>query len=397
MPAGMRLLFYTDKLSDNPFYTGSEYITSPLFADTSIWVACELDGCRSLERLAVRSKVFKLADAPKVNAAPVCRGSSTWLEVLNPEPEIRYIWYDNPIGGNALDTTVNFETSKLFDSTYFWVSAIKNGCETGRMAVRVPLRVLEPPVLLNQPVTCLGGDAILQASAPSGTVSWWRDTSDVAPILTFDTLLVDRLYGADTVWMRADDGFCHSYFVQVPLRIVEKPYNLEVVTSNRDTIGVNVPVLVAGKAEPAEAALTWDFGIGARPRYAQGPGPHAVSFFLLGKQTIRLRAAVGSCAKEIVREFFLTPTSRDVLQVATLSLRVYPNPAREQLMVSWGELLTKPVTIVLVDMAGQMVMKKEVSGIEATDLSLASLSSGIYVLEVSAAGYTPQRVRIVKE
>lgn len=78
--------------------------------------------------------------------------------------------------------------------------------------------------------------------------------------------------------------------------------------------------------------------------------------------------------------------------LSAITLR--PNPVRTQLYLD--KLPRKPCTLQLYDVMGRAVLEHNTNGV-ATQLDMSSLLPGLYMLRISAAGYTPYYTKVVKE
>lgn len=78
------------------------------------------------------------------------------------------------------------------------------------------------------------------------------------------------------------------------------------------------------------------------------------------------------------------------------TIRVFPNPARDEVQVSFGQLLQGRATLELRSLQGALLMQKEADGLTgAHTLRVSSLPKGIYLLQVrTAAGTVTRRLAV---
>jgi PKD repeat protein len=76
----------------------------------SLWTALSADEYLADDTLIGSVDLLGLPAAPLLLGDTVCVGGPALLQVLNPQPEQVYYWYDQPFGGNLLDTGITFLT-----------------------------------------------------------------------------------------------------------------------------------------------------------------------------------------------------------------------------------------------------------------------------------------------
>lgn len=74
-------------------------------------------------------------------------------------------------------------------------------------------------------------------------------------------------------------------------------------------------------------------------------------------------------------------------EIPSLSMSIAPNPADQQVTVSWKSIVSEPVTITLWSMVGHEIYSEDKSRTEdRTVLDVSNLPAGIYIVEVSGPG-----------
>jgi gliding motility-associated-like protein len=155
--------------------------TTPLLsAPKSYWVSSYNDstGCES-SRVKVTVQIDPIPAVPAASDANRCGEG-----VLNLVSSVGINgtgnrWYDAPIGGTLLDTTLLFSTPYLISSGSYWVSSINqnSGCESPRTRVLAQINPVPGyPTAAN--VTQCGPDTALLLSTPgtNGTINRWYDS-----------------------------------------------------------------------------------------------------------------------------------------------------------------------------------------------------------------------------
>ncbi|RMG72685.1 MAG: hypothetical protein D6722_05070, partial [Bacteroidetes bacterium] len=122
--------------------------------------------------------------------------------------------------------------------------------------------------------------------------------------------------GSYTVSVRYDDAICP----------VEWPDPVVVSDPGAPQSAINLAPLVACAGEPIEISappqagvtFTWDFGEGASPSAASGPGPHVVTYATDGPKDLTLDLVEGECVGSEANDDLI------ILQVPAISLSPLP-------------------------------------------------------------------------
>ena len=161
-----------------PVWVGSNFITPPLFNQTTYYVqTTDVNGCTS-PRAAITITVKSFVNQPTVaTPAPVCAGTSATITATATAGTI--MWYNVPAGGTAVGSGLSFTTPALTGNTRYWVSAESLNCSS----IRVPVTVTVIPTPIAPfsrawPSTvCSGGTAFAIAVSPGATISWYDASS----------------------------------------------------------------------------------------------------------------------------------------------------------------------------------------------------------------------------
>jgi len=392
--AGDTYLWYSDSTSGTAFHIGTSYTTAPMLRDTAFWIATVSNGCTSLFRSYINMPVKPMPNAPKVDNIYVCLGEKGILKVLNEESNVRYYWYKSrtEIVKNQGDTSYYLTETLTSDSMEYWVEAELYGCRSQRIKVMLYKKTLPPPVIRSLTNTCPGGIITLRAEAiGGGTNHWYKDTNGVE-LLTSDTLRTPILNAPATYYVRADNGFCKSYFVKVNVTLTAPPPTDSVKITAPFTIGWKQRFAVSANAGNTPVQFFWDFGAGGMPRYVLGYAndTHWVAFNVFGLRTIEVQTVVGNCTTITTKSIYVNPNTSIDGKLEGNNVLIYPNPASETLTIQWDNLQKTPVTISLYDGLGKLIYKN----VEATNLhrlDVSKLSKGVYSLSLLIDGQ-----RIVK-
>ncbi|MDX5480698.1 MAG: gliding motility-associated C-terminal domain-containing protein, partial [Hymenobacteraceae bacterium] len=168
----------------------------------------------------------------------ICPGETATLTVENPQGRI--VWFDTPMGGNALAEGASFTTSALERTTAYYVeTTIEGGCTSTRRAVEVNVRPVTPapvvqPVLLCGP----GNTAVLLAEGNATSYEW------------FDAPAGGNSLSSDRTFQTPVLSESRSYYVQATIegcvspRTEAKVIVYPVITDN--TLA-DIPTICAGQ------------------------------------------------------------------------------------------------------------------------------------------------------
>jgi gliding motility-associated-like protein len=192
---GLTYKFYTAATGGLPVFTGTTFNINPVTADATYYVeASNSDGCVSATRTQTDITVIPPPASPTIQPASgntsVCLGGSATLDIVNPQANVVYRWYDAPTNGTLLFTGTEYQTAALTTTTSYYVEAAQAGnCNpSARTTVTITVNGLPAdPVLVNATVpVCLGAPATLAISSPvSGvTYKWYTSPTLTTPVFT---------------------------------------------------------------------------------------------------------------------------------------------------------------------------------------------------------------------
>lgn len=154
----------------NSLGIGASYTTAVLTSNRTYYVQTTVNGCTST-RTAVTVTVNPIPTAPTAAGTTICAGQTASLLATAPGPS--YEWYNAPSGGTLLASTAAFNTPVLNTSTTYYVQASNGSCSGARTAVTVTVTPLPAAPTIAGATICSGNTAILTATAPGGTYTWW--------------------------------------------------------------------------------------------------------------------------------------------------------------------------------------------------------------------------------
>ena len=167
-----------------------------LFLNASVvyWVSSynELTGCES-DRIRVNISIDPIPGLPVTSDTSRCGEGSILISSAPGINGTRNQWYDSPIGGILLDTTLNLSTPYLTASVSYWVSALNKitGCQSPRRRVNVSIHPVPGFPNAADAAQC-GPDTMVLISTPgiNGTISRWYDSLTGGSLLTQNNVYI---------------------------------------------------------------------------------------------------------------------------------------------------------------------------------------------------------------
>jgi hypothetical protein len=74
---------------------------------------------------------------------------------------------------------------------------------------------------------------------------------------------------------------------------------------------------------------------------------------------------------------------------------VYPNPAKDRILVDLHEFLTEPVELKIMDQKGRSMLLQKVTGGEVTEIGISEHAAGMYII-FAAQGDKLLKARYIK-
>ncbi|WP_343689771.1 gliding motility-associated C-terminal domain-containing protein [Chitinophaga sp.] len=217
--SGFAYKWYTTATGGTPVFTGANFTTPALTANTVYYVEAATGGCVSVSRTSVPVTVNATPAAPVVaNAAVVtCAGTSATLQVQNPNASLTYQWFTTNTGGTAVGTGSTFITPAITGTTMYYVEAQNpNGCASNtRTAVTVSIGAPGNNAVVsgNEAGICPNSSATLTATSTTtgATFSWYTAATGGTAVATGATFTTPALTATTTYYVEvASAGGCTS-------------------------------------------------------------------------------------------------------------------------------------------------------------------------------------------
>lgn len=299
-------------------------------------------------------------------ASTLCSTDDTLtLAVANVPPDVEYLWSDGSKGAELRVTD-----SGVYSVMVTW----PNGCVYSPNELRIQ-KGAYPELSLNaESLSFCDGDSVTLtvSGTPGASLRWSNGVND-------DSVLVVKSSGSYWVLARSPEG-CVTYSDTLEVVKHDNPFVPE-ITRDKNR-------LIAGPA----ASYQW---------YRDGteiPGATEQIFEVVqnGIYMVEVRNPAGCSTFSDTIEMIVTGVQDET--VASGGLRVYPQPAGDELTIEFNEAVSGRVLYRLTNMLGEEVGRQEerVSRARRGTLSLRGLPSGAYHLQVETRSGS-RSVNVVKK
>ena len=137
----------------------------------------------------------------------------------------------------------------------------------------------------------------------------------------------------------------------------------------------------------AATSYAWDFGVTTSTADTSSAKNPVFTYAASGTYTVRLIASNAFLADTITKTVTVTATDIKEVNIAMNQIAVYPNPANENVTVSFDLLNANDVQIDLIDITGKTIRATNSmrfgAGINEISLNTADITQGIYFVKVS--------------
>lgn len=217
--SGYSYKWYTTATGGTPVFTGANFTTPQLTANTTYYVEAATGGCISVSRTMVQVTVNATPAAPVVvnSAVVTCANSTATLQVQNPDASLTYQWFTTNTGGTAAGTGSTFTTPAITGTTMYYVEAQNpNGCASNtRTAVTVSIGTPGNNAVVsgNEAGICPGSSATLTATSTTtgATFSWYTTATGGTAVATGAAFTTPAITATTTYYVEvASSGGCTS-------------------------------------------------------------------------------------------------------------------------------------------------------------------------------------------
>lgn len=146
---GVIFNWYSTATGGTPVYTGAQFTTPALTANTTYYVEAASGTCISANRVSVDVVVNPTPNAPTVTITPaggqISSGQTATLTASSTTAGAEFRWYSTASGGSPIATGATFVTPGLSTNTTYYVESVltATGCTS---TSRTPVTVIVNPV-----------------------------------------------------------------------------------------------------------------------------------------------------------------------------------------------------------------------------------------------------------
>jgi len=179
-----------------------------------------------------------------------------------------------------------------------------------------------------------------------------------------------------------------SNFISTGVTTANAPTPTAAFTFSNSINGNQFILYVDASATTGANSYTWDFGNGVT-----GSGMMDTVIFLGNGQYTVLLTVTNACGTDTISQVVNVNIGLEDNPLSN-SLNVYPNPANHKVNVSFREVGSSDVNIILRDAQGRAVISiddRMESGKFSKDIDVSDLARGIYMVEVKSGGLTAHR------
>ena len=349
--------------------------TTSFLTEADTFYAEANNGCPSA-RVRVMALVNSIPPDPIVENVTICGSGSATL-IADATEQVN--WYDSISGGNLLFTGSNFTTPDLTNTQTYYASTGYE-CPSNRVPVQVIIKSIPPSPIVSDVSRCGPGSLIVSASS-SLPISWYSSPSGGLPIASGNSFTTPYISNSVTYYVAATDE-CESLRAAVNANIVALP----IVDIGPDTIVI-----------PAGQSITLDAGTGFSSYYwSTNQTSPQIRVTVSGVYSVVVTNSIGCTATD---EMFVDIITSIKSINGGAIIKLYPNPAKEKIILEISDLPSKTIMIKLYSLDGKMV-KREImnspNGQFKKTILLSGITSGLYFLEVESDNYST-KLKVVVE
>ena len=242
----------------------ASYSVDSLFADSTIYVRTNLNGCISPTQDSVFIRVNNGSATPQLSSDSLyaCLDANLTVEVQNPDPTLTYTYFDAASGGNVLGTGTNYTLTSVTDTTTIYVESSNGVCTSPVRAVATAMAVNGPDITIGGAdivTLCTGNAAVLTAMSSIGDSVYWYDAPVGGTLLAVgDTFTYTPATTPSTVYATGylDAGACESVARDSVTIILGSNVNVTLASDSVIVCSGNAATFTASSVNSG-AVFTW--------------------------------------------------------------------------------------------------------------------------------------------
>ncbi len=231
----------------------------------TFYVSLSKNGCtdEASARTEVTVNVLESPEAPQVVSANVwaAPGGSATLQVLDPDDNITYNWYDAAADGELLYTGDTFEVTGVTTDVSYYVEAVAGESCISAARTEVTITVLMPPTIDPVGATITQGETVtFEGLSPDGTEVVWYDPDGNEVATGPEYTIPDNLLPGDYVYTattRDPVSGAESEPVEIPVTVEPLVLNAPTVTPPSAVIDEGDSQTFTATHDMAGVTFTW--------------------------------------------------------------------------------------------------------------------------------------------
>jgi len=373
--------WYETNISTEPLTTGSTY--SPNVSTTrTYYVAATNMSCTSATRTSVTATINTVPSIS--NATGDSRNDAGEVSLQATANIGKVHWYNVQSGGNSI-ASGNTYTTTVTTTTVFYVDAISSSCTTATRTPVVATINNSIPVIISikDSARCGEGTVTLEATASSGDVNWYAndtgtDVLETGTSFTTPTISTTTIYYAEA----NDNGKTSSPRTAVTATILPVPE----ITETSDSARCGEGTVTLG-AKASSGTINWYAS--DSDKTSIGKGESFKTPQLTATTTYYVDATQGECTSEPRIEVVATInncTSGSIDNIASNSIKVYPNPTTDKFFIQSNADIKDDLTISIYDNTGRILYSSKLDELLANnmhEIDISALTNGIYILQIN--------------
>ena len=191
--------WYASAQDNTILYEGAEFHPTNLIVGENNFYASLFDTltqCTSASRSVATATMIDAPAIPNVADTAHCGPAAFTLNIIDPQNNTTYKWYEAAQGGVAIHTGTSFTTVSLSETTHYYVSAaVANyDCESGRKDVTVTINSIPAnPEISGNEAICAGQTLTVSASSDATATNFvWSDGQNETEGESFTTLILSE-------------------------------------------------------------------------------------------------------------------------------------------------------------------------------------------------------------
>ncbi|WP_419699980.1 gliding motility-associated C-terminal domain-containing protein [Mucilaginibacter sp. NFX135] len=253
--SGVTFTWYATATGGTSLFTGTQFTSPALTANTSYYVQANAGSCGSSARTQVTANVVATPIVPTVvTPVQICSGSSAVLAASSTQAGVTFNWYTTATGGTPVASGAQFTTPALTANTSYYVEAASTGGCTSSTRAKADVSVNPTPVAptITAPGQVTSGQtATLSVTSPAAgvTYKWYASATGGTPIFTGTSFTTPPLTSNTTYYVEASTAAGCTSATRTSVSIIVNPiFSTNCDFASTQTFDVNGGLLCVGCA-----------------------------------------------------------------------------------------------------------------------------------------------------